>query len=583
MPRALLVLLVVPLTAADLDLPSPAPVIRRMFPAGLKRGSTVEVEIAGQNLDQARGLTFSGLGVDSVILSSEKTKIRARITAEPSAETGRRDYWLRTKNGSTIGVITVGSLAETNESEPNDDWREAPSAETPVTINGVVGGDDWDHFRVRAQAGQTLVLDCLATRAGSRFDAELAILDESGQEIAWDDDTTIFGDPQIRHRVEKTGTYIIRVSSLAGGANATYRLTLGDVPLVTALLPAGLTTAHGGEITVEGVNLAGIDRVWLGDKAGAGRVLEATGTSVRVRFDGLGRAAPGRYWLHLAAGGLELPTPLEVHVSDLPEVTVKSPPASRQSALAVKPSTVIHGRIGAPGETHYFRFPAKAGHTYSFKPESMRLYYHLDPAITLYDSAGREIAFADDPGVDDRSDEYQIDADLAVNIAESGDYYLAIRDAMHRGGASLIYRLTIEETLPGFILELREPSKSLYANQTHQVQARVRRRGWTQPVEVWLEDLPAGVTSASQTVAPIDTVIKDGCGVDRRIDGSLVWIPISATAAQPGQFAWRLRARGVMNNRTVERDAIVRYENGATGYFFGPIEVQRSEITVVQK
>ena len=38
------------LAAVDPDLPSPAPVVRGIFPHGVQRGASAEVEISGQNL-----------------------------------------------------------------------------------------------------------------------------------------------------------------------------------------------------------------------------------------------------------------------------------------------------------------------------------------------------------------------------------------------------------------------------------------------------------------------------------------------------------------------------------------------------
>ena len=79
----------------------------------------------------------------------------------------------------------------------------------------------------------------------------------------------------------------------------------------------------------------------------------------------------------------------------------------------------------------------------------MKLGYHLDPTITVLDAEGKNVAFADDPGIDDRSDEYQIDTDLSLRCEKAGPYYVAIRDSMYRGGDQLLYRLTVKKQTAG--------------------------------------------------------------------------------------------------------------------------------------
>ena len=224
---------------------------------------------------------------------------------------------------------------------------------------------------------------------------------------------------------------------------------------------------------------------------------------------------------------LEIAIPTEIRVSSLPEVTVTKAPASLSTALPVTPSVVLNGVIDQPKAIHYFRFTAKAGDSYTFRSESMKLGYHLDPTLILFDSRGKKLAYADDPGVDERSDEYQLDVDLSYTFNNAGEYYVAIRDGMHRGGEQLVYRLTAERMRPDFIVELREPSKSLYQGQEDTVQVRVRRRaGWNAPVEVWAEGLPPGINVDRQTVAPVDSVVKDTCGVDRTIDGTIALLKV---------------------------------------------------------
>ena len=225
----LLLTSVIASAAVDPDLPSPAPVVRGIFPHGVQRGSSAEVEMSGQNLHDTSSIEFAGRGVRAEILSALGSKLKLKVTADGTAEVGRRDFRLTTRRGVYVGVFDVGALPEMLEEEGNDDFRKPQPIDLPVLVNGMLGNEDWDHFRFHASAGETLIFDVSATRHGSRLDSDVAILDQQGQELAWTDDTSIFGDPHLSYKFDKAGEYIVRVGSLAGGGD--YRLAVGRVPL----------------------------------------------------------------------------------------------------------------------------------------------------------------------------------------------------------------------------------------------------------------------------------------------------------------------------------------------------------------
>ncbi|HYI92174.1 MAG TPA: PPC domain-containing protein [Bryobacteraceae bacterium] len=567
--------------AIDPDLPSPAPVVRSAFPAGVQRGTSAEVELKGQNLHDTRTVEFAGRGVKAEVISSFGSKVKLKITAVADAEVGRRDYRLTTARGVYVGVFDIGALSETIEKENNDDWRKPPSISLPILVNGEIGSEDWDHFKFHAEAGQTMIFDVSATRHGSRLDADVAVLDEGGEELAWVDDTTIFGDPHLKFTFAKTGDYVVRVGSLNGGGN--YRLSAGVLPYARRTFPAGLEAGKPTVITFTGSLLDGVDEIWIGDRLAKGHVLSKSAGQVRARFTIPKETSVGSYRVHLAASGKEVATPTEIRVSRLPELTITKPSPEWKSAQPIPASVVLNGIIDQPKASHWFRFDAQRGDTFLFRAESMKLGYHLDPTITVLDADGKSVAFADDPGIDDRSDEYQIDPDLSLRCEKAGPYYVAIRDSMYRGGHQLLYRLTVRKQAPDFILELRESLKSFYVGQQDTLQVRVRRRsGWNSPVEVWTEGLPTGVVADRQTADVKDSIVKDTCGVERVIDGTIVLLPVRVEASPTGTFDFKVKGRGVMDGKTVEREAIVRYNHASAGYVYGPMQIQRGEFTVAE-
>jgi len=567
--------------AGDPDLPSPAPGVRAAFPPGVQRGTSAEVELSGQNLHDTRSVEFAGRGVKAEIVAAFGSKVKLKVTAALDAEVGRRDYRLTTARGVYVGVFDIGALPEIVEKENNDDWRKPQVIALPVLVNGDIGTEDWDHFRFHAEAGQKMIFDVSATRHGSRLDADVAILDERGEELAWVDDTTILGDPHLEFTFPKAGDYVVRVGSLNGGGN--YRLSAGVLPYASRTFPAGLEAGKPTVITFTGSLLDSVDEIWLGDRLVRGEILSKSAGEIRARFTVPKETAAGPSLAHLSASGKEVALPTEIRISTLPEVAVTKPATAWNAAQLIPASVVLNGIIDEPKTSHYFRFDARQGDTFLFRAESMKLGYHLDPTITVLDGEGKKIAFADDPGIDDRSDEYQIDTDLSLRFEKAGPYYVAIRDSMYRGGDQLLYRLTVKKQDPDFILELRESLKSFYVGQQDTLQVRVRRRsGWKTPVDVWAEGLPAGVVAERQTSAATDSIVKDTCGVERVVDGTIVLLPVRVGATPTGIFDFKVKARGVMDGRTVEHEAIVRYNHAAAGYTYGPMQVQRAAFTVAE-
>ena len=115
-------------------------------------------------------------------MSSDFFSIKARVSVGPNVPVGLHDYRLRTPRGTHVGVFQVGSLPRLSEVEPNNDLKHAQDITLPAMIDGIVESDDYDVFRFHAEAGETLIFDVMATRAGSRLDSTITILDERGVE-----------------------------------------------------------------------------------------------------------------------------------------------------------------------------------------------------------------------------------------------------------------------------------------------------------------------------------------------------------------------------------------------------------------
>ena len=67
----------------------------------------------------------------------------------------------------------------------------------PVLIDGVAEKGDYDVFRFQVEAGETVVANLTARRAGGALDATLALLDARGNELDFVDDYYMFKDPHL--------------------------------------------------------------------------------------------------------------------------------------------------------------------------------------------------------------------------------------------------------------------------------------------------------------------------------------------------------------------------------------------------
>jgi hypothetical protein len=100
-------------------------------------------------------------------------------------------------------------------------------------------------------------------------------------------------------------------------------------------------------------------------------------------------------------------------------------------------------------------------------------------------------------------------------------------------------------------------------------------------VEVFAEGLPGEITAEKQIVPPKDSIVKDTCGVNRVIDGTIAILPIQASGASPGLYHFTVKGRGVMNGLVVEHFADIHYEHLATGHTHGAMQVPRIDLTVL--
>ena len=167
-------------------------------------------------------------------------------------------------------------------------------------------------------------------------------------------------------------------------------------------------------------------------------------------------AEPGVRELRLqTANGLT--NPIRFQVGNIPEISEVEPNTIMADGFAKqfpavarhfpmpknKLPLLINGQI-MPGDVDRFRFSARKGQTFMIRASARDLIPFLADAVpgwfqavlSVYDDKGNEVAFADDTSISP-------DPFLHFKAPATGDYEVAIRDAIYRGRQDFVYRLTI--------------------------------------------------------------------------------------------------------------------------------------------
>lgn len=300
-------------TTSGKVMPPPKPELVRAEPRGIQRGQQVTVKLTGSNL----------LGVTELKLHHEKLKgelaktsdlkadeVTVTLTAE--ADLARGSYELSVKGaGGESGrlKIHVDDLPHMYESAS---VAKTVITNLPVSAWGTLDKlGDSDEWEISARAGETMIFDLAAKSLGSRANAVITLADSQGKVLASNNDYDGI-DPLIAYTIPADGAYRLRVSDLMLGASADhfYRLSMGNLPLVTGFYPTSVQTNTEAEVELIGFNLP------------EQRTVKVTATKpeeVEVPID----TEKFRARRTLKVAGTSLPTALEAEPNDAPEKATK--------------------------------------------------------------------------------------------------------------------------------------------------------------------------------------------------------------------------------------------------------------------
>ena len=426
-------------------------------------------------------------------------RLRARVKIAANAPPGERELRVYTPAGLSNPIyFQVGSLEETLEREPNDDHMSPDLKAVPVpsVINGQVRPGDIDHFRFQANKGDSIVVDVAARRiipyladaVPGWFQAVVALYDEDGNEVAYQDDYKFNPDPALFFDVPETGSYTlsIRDSIYRGREDFIYRIAIGELPFITGIFPLGAREGAEVDIALSGRNLPQTRLTGKLPKNG----YETRHVSVRKK------------------GYRSNQMPFAI--GDVREVFEVEPNGTPAEARAVKHPLIINGRVQPVGDRDVYAIQGRKGETVSIEVIARRLNSPLDSVITLSGPGLDKPARNDDHVNKDKTHLY-LGAGLVTHHADSyllhefpanGTYFVEIADAQGKGGHDYGYRLRISESNPDFELRMEPSGMHIAPGATAAFTVRATRKdGFDKRIVLSASELPSGFVM-SETVIP---------------------------------------------------------------------------------
>ncbi len=454
----------------------PAPTY--LFPAGAQRGKTVEVTAGGSF---ERWPVQAWVDRPAVEVRAAKEKGKLTVAVAPDAVPGT--YWIRLHDESGAGPLRpflVGTLAEVQEQEPNDDPARPqvlPSAS--VVVNGrLEKAGDVDGFAVRLHKGETLVASVEANHVlGSPMDAILQVLSADGFVLAQNNDDHGL-DPQVVFAAPKEDSYVVRTFAFpaepgsgiqfAGGETYVYRLTLTTGGFADHAFPLAVPRAAPGQVEVIGWNIP------AGAKTLAVKPEPASDT--------------------ISLWHPQFANTVSVRVEPHPCVVGTG---NRKGPQTLSLPVTVSDRIERPGDVAGYEFRAKKGQQVVFRVEAGSAGSTLDPLLVLTDGAGKRLARADDSTVGKPGTR---DAGLTFGVPQDGAYRFEVRDLAGQGGFRNFYRLRAVLGEPDYALSVTTDRFVLTAGKQLAIPVAVERRnGFDREIAIAVEGLPDGVTAAPVT------------------------------------------------------------------------------------
>ena len=461
---------------------------------GVQRGQSVEVQISGARLGDARELLFYTPGLTaSNVTKVDDNNIKVTITAAADAKPQLHPFRVVTASGtSNLRLFGVSALPTLAETEPNSEFTKAQEIAINTTIDGVVLNEDVDYYSVELEAGQRLNVELEGLRhayLNNFFDPYVAIYDANRFEITASDDSVFLQQDCLCSMVAPAkGRYIIEVreSSFGGSDQCKYRLHVGGFPRPVSILPSG--GPAGQPLTATCIDLLG--NTW------------------QETFDIPADARTKSAGVWSQQGGLIAPSPNMLRVNSLPNVLETEPNSDYNAIPTSHPVPVaFNGILETEQDRDYWIIEAKKDQQLDISVHARTpLRSQVDPVLQIFKVGGGGLASNDDQG---GPDSY-----LSFKVPEDGKYAVCVSDHLGRGGKHFVYRVEVAaaEAEVGTTVNEQERYVSQVVNipkgARMAIEANLARKNVGGEGRISVPDLPAGATHSDGLVVADQSLIQ---------------------------------------------------------------------------
>ena len=221
--------LVAPLAAQQVCLPAPR--LLTTMPMGGQAGTSVEVSITGENLEDVSSLTFSSPKITAKPVTGPDGKPvenKFLVTIAPDASAGVYDARVTSRLGvSSARAFSVSTVQELTRTKPNNSLESAMALPANSICNATMTAKAVDYYSFQAVKGKRVAVDCAAVGIDSKLRPVVVIADAQGRDLLVNRTGGV-----LDFTPTEDGNCIIKVHALTfkGGADHFYRLALVEVP-----------------------------------------------------------------------------------------------------------------------------------------------------------------------------------------------------------------------------------------------------------------------------------------------------------------------------------------------------------------
>ena len=481
------------------------PVATVAYPLAVQRGTTANV-------------TLAGFGVDGLA--------PIPVAVAPDYPSGWMNISLKRPNGASgYSMVEVVSTPQFLEQEPNNSPEQANRVELGQDINGrLEAPGDLDRFVFTAKKDQTVSFFGITRQQGSPTDLNFKILNKDGGQLAAAEDNGT-SEGSLSFKFPADGDYLLFVEDLnhRGGSEHAYRISVTMNPpqfslaasLDTFNIPAGgsvmatvttVRTGYAGPIELSATNLpAGVTA--SKSVIGTGRNDAVITLHAATEF-----AAGELYQINIVGtakiGDADVTVPAEIggvlkarnnamrwSPTNLNRFVAASSAPAPGFSWRVEPSSVVFGKD--------LSTKVKLIATRAAGFEEGVVVAIAPPQNGL--PAGVTIALKN-------VDKGQTEAELVIsanNQAPLGEFTAGLTGTLKQGDKTVVQGLAIRLNLAAPMTIKIDPATGKIAKGGELVVKAIvdRNPAFTGPVNVTLQNLPAGITAAPATIAADQTAV----------------------------------------------------------------------------